>query len=77
MLQERGIGRSMLISADQAHGWHPNSQGRHEEAHRPAFHGGVVVKINHNQRYATTSTTHAILKVYYSLLLPFPPNHDF
>ncbi|CAD6192990.1 unnamed protein product [Caenorhabditis auriculariae] len=32
------------------------------ENHRPAFHGGVVVKINVNQRYATTATTHAVLK---------------
>uniref|UniRef100_A0AC34GPU5 Aspartyl aminopeptidase n=1 Tax=Panagrolaimus sp. ES5 TaxID=591445 RepID=A0AC34GPU5_9BILA len=61
-LFERGIGRSMIISADQAHAQHPNYAARHEENHRPAFHGGVVVKINHNQRYATTSTTHSILK---------------
>ncbi|PIO64845.1 hypothetical protein TELCIR_13511, partial [Teladorsagia circumcincta] len=30
--------------------------------HRPSFHEGVVVKVNVNQRYATTSTTHAVLK---------------
>ncbi|KIH52193.1 aminopeptidase I zinc metalloprotease, partial [Ancylostoma duodenale] len=30
--------------------------------HRPTFHGGVVVKVNVNQRYATTSTTHAVIK---------------
>jgi aspartyl aminopeptidase len=26
------------------------------------FHGGVVVKVNVNQRYATTPLTHAVLK---------------
>ena len=26
------------------------------------FHKGVVVKVNVNQRYATTATTHAVLK---------------
>jgi aspartyl aminopeptidase len=61
-LFERGVGRSMIISADQSHACHPNYVARHEENHRPVFHGGVVVKINHNQRYATTSTTHSILK---------------
>lgn len=61
----------MIISADQAHAQHPNYTARHEENHRPSFHGGVVVKINHNQRYATTSTTHAILKeVAYSAGVP-------
>uniref|UniRef100_A0A915AN16 aspartyl aminopeptidase n=1 Tax=Parascaris univalens TaxID=6257 RepID=A0A915AN16_PARUN len=26
------------------------------------FHGGVIVKVNMNQRYATTGRTHAVLK---------------
>ncbi|PAV89722.1 hypothetical protein WR25_11197 [Diploscapter pachys] len=59
---EQAIGNSMLISADQAHAAHPNYSDKHEQNHRPCFHGGVVVKVNVNQRYATTPTTHAILK---------------
>ncbi|KJH53011.1 putative aspartyl aminopeptidase [Dictyocaulus viviparus] len=59
---ERAIGRSVLISADQAHASHPNYADKHENNHRPRFHEGVVVKINVNQRYATTPTTHALLK---------------
>lgn len=89
---EEAIGRSILISADQAHAVHPNygesyeartlnwhrspqtvrgercgelhdsMRTRFQANHRPYFHSGVVVKINLNQRYATTSTTHSVLK---------------
>lgn len=57
------MANSYMISADQSHACHPNYGAKHEEKHRPTFHEGVVVKVNVNQRYATTSTTHAILKV--------------
>ncbi|MCP9257490.1 Aspartyl aminopeptidase [Dirofilaria immitis] len=59
---EEAMAKSFLISADQAHAVHPNYKEKYEECHRPELHGGVVVKINVNQRYATTATTHSILK---------------
>lgn len=60
---ERAVASSFMISADQSHASHPNYKEKHEDNHRPHFHGGVVVKINNNQRYATSSITHSILKV--------------
>ncbi|CAG9539057.1 unnamed protein product [Cercopithifilaria johnstoni] len=59
---EEAMGKSFLISADQAHAVHPNYREKHEECHKPDLHGGIVVKINVDQRYATTATTHSVLK---------------
>lgn len=59
---EESIAKSYLISADQAHALHPNYKGKYDDNHGPLFHKGIVVKINPNQRYATTAVTHAILK---------------
>jgi len=59
---EEAIPKSFVISADQAHALHPNYKGKYDDNNSAAFHKGVVVKINANQRYATTAVTHAILK---------------
>ena len=44
---------SRILSADMAHGTHPNYPERHEPNHPIALGGGPVVKVNVNQRYAT------------------------
>lgn len=59
---QASIRNSMLISADQAHGCHPNYPEKHQAAHRPKFHEGIVIKTNANQRYATDSINSAILR---------------
>ncbi len=58
----RAIGRSMLISADNAHALHPNFIDKHDGNHGPTLNNGPVIKINANQRYATDSETSSLVK---------------
>ncbi|XP_021758290.1 probable aspartyl aminopeptidase isoform X1 [Chenopodium quinoa] len=59
---ERAIRQSFLVSADMAHGVHPNFMDKHEEDHRPQMQKGLVIKHNANQRYATSGVTAFLFK---------------
>jgi len=54
------LSRSHCISADNAHALHPNYPDRHEPAHRPLPNLGPVLKVNANQRYATSPESAAV-----------------
>jgi len=56
--------RSILVSADNAHGIHPNYIDKHDVNHGPIINQGPVIKINANQRYASNSETIAIFQKY-------------
>lgn len=59
----RASAQSFIISADMAHGVHPNYADRHDGNHKPMLNGGVVIKSNANQRYSTNAETAARVKL--------------
>lgn len=52
-ITERTLQSSFLISADMAHGVHPNYGSKHQREHQSMLQQGIVIKHNCNQRYAT------------------------
>ena len=58
----RAIARSYQVSADMAHGVHPNYKDRHEPRHMPRLNDGPVIKVNTQQRYATSAETAALFE---------------
>jgi aspartyl aminopeptidase len=56
------IRSSVLISCDNAHAIHPNYPSKHDANHMPYINKGAVIKVNANQRYASSSKTIARFK---------------
>lgn len=54
--------KSLCISSDNAHAIHPNYPDRHELNHAPFVNLGPALKMNSNQRYATSARTAQMLK---------------
>ena len=58
----RAVANSYLVSADNAHGIHPNFADRHDQQHGPLLNGGPAIKFNSEQAYASNSETAARFK---------------
>ncbi len=60
------LANSTCISADNAHAVHPNYRERHDPDHQPIVNHGPAIKLNSNQRYATSARTAAMLTQVFS-----------
>ena len=56
----RMLAQSFLVSADNAHGVHPNHPEYADMTNTPRLNGGVVIKFNANQRYTTDGVSCAL-----------------
>lgn len=56
------LSQSFLISADNAHGVHPNHPEKSDPTNRPYLNGGIVIKYHGNQKYTTDGMTGAVIK---------------
>lgn len=59
---EAMISKSFMISADNGHAIHPNHSEYADPINAPILNGGVVIKFNAQQRYATNGYTAAIFR---------------
>lgn len=58
----RALANSLMISADNAHGVHPNYSDKTDLTNRPYLNGGIVIKYSANQKYTTDAVSAAMFK---------------
>ncbi len=58
----RAVARSFMISADDAHAWHPNYNEKYDPTNHPVIGGGPAVKINSNCKYMTDAQGAAVFR---------------
>ena len=61
--QYRALAKSFMISADDAHAWHPNYNDKYDPTNHPVMGNGPVVKINANCKYMTDAEGAAVFRL--------------
>ncbi|MBP5508338.1 MAG: M18 family aminopeptidase [Prevotella sp.] len=56
----QAVERAFMVSADNAHAWHPNYSEKYDPTNHPVLGGGPVIKFNAAQKYASDDITAAI-----------------
>lgn len=56
----KAVERSFMISADNAHAWHPNYPEKMDPTNHPQMGGGPVIKFNASQKYASDALSASI-----------------
>ena len=56
----RSIEKAFMVSADNAHAWHPNYSEKYDPTNHPVLGGGPVIKFNAAQKYASDAVSAAV-----------------
>ena len=56
----QAVAKSFMISADNAHAFHPNYAGKYDPTNHPSLGGGPVIKINANCKYMSDAHSAAV-----------------
>ena len=56
----RAVEQAFMISADNAHAWHPNYSSKYDPTNHPHLGLGPVIKLNASQKYATDAVSAAV-----------------
>lgn len=56
----RSVEQAFMISADNAHAWHPNYTEKYDPTNHPILGGGPVIKFNAAQKYASDAVSAAV-----------------
>ena len=58
----RSVEKAFMISADNAHGFHPNYAEKYDPTNHSLLGGGPVIKINAAQKYSTDAMSAAVFQ---------------
>ena len=58
----RAVARSFMISADDAHAWHPNYSSKYDPTNHALMGHGPAIKINANCKYMTDADSAAVFR---------------
>ena len=56
----QAVERAFMVSADNAHAWHPNYAEKYDPTNHPMLGGGPVIKFNAAQKYASDAYSAAV-----------------
>ena len=56
----QAVERAFMISADNAHAWHPNYSEKFDPTNHPVLGGGPVIKFNAAQKYASDAVSASV-----------------
>ena len=57
---DQSVERAFMVSADNAHAWHPNYSEKYDPTNHPQLGGGPVIKFNAAQKYASDAASAAV-----------------